>query len=73
MLDEEGSVIKDVASFLDGATKKLPGFIKLLETSLVRMEIEKASEVILVGDGALWIWERIPKLLENRWLRVKNY
>ena len=29
------------------------------------MGIDKASEVILVGDGAPWIWERIPKLLEK--------
>ena len=28
-------------------------------------ELTKASEVILVGDGAPWIWERIPKLLEK--------
>jgi hypothetical protein len=65
LLDEEGSIIKDVAPFVDGTTKKLPGFIKLLETYLVRLGIEKASEVILVGDGAPWIWERIPKLLEK--------
>ncbi len=29
------------------------------------MGIEKASEVILVGDGAPWIWERISKFLEK--------
>jgi len=50
---------------VDGTTQKLPEFIKLLETYLVRLGIEKASEVILVGDGAPWIWERIPKLLEK--------
>ena len=39
--------------------------MELLETYLVRLGIKKTSEVILVGDGAPWIWERIPNLLEK--------
>ncbi|WP_321492123.1 hypothetical protein [uncultured Desulfobacter sp.] len=40
-------------------------FITLLEQYLVRFKIEDASEVVLVGGGAPWIWERIPKLIHS--------
>ena len=65
LLDDEGNVIKEIPPFVDGTTGKLPEFMKLLETYLVRLGIEKASEVILAGDGAPWIWDRIPKLIRE--------
>nr|WP_320016760.1 hypothetical protein [uncultured Desulfobacter sp.] len=52
-----------MAPFVDGTTGKVDEFITLLEQYLVRLRIEEASEVVLVGDGAPWIWERIPKLI----------
>jgi hypothetical protein len=48
-----------------GTTGNLKPFLKLLQHYLTRLGIEKASEVVLVGDGAPWIWERIPKLLKD--------
>ena len=37
----------------------------LLKAYLKRLKIEEAQEVILAGDGAPWIWERIPPMLEE--------
>lgn len=65
LIDKKGDIIKKVPPFVDGTTGKLKEFLKLLQHYLSRLGIEKASEVVLVGDGAPWIWERIPKLLKD--------
>ena len=65
VLDEDGNIVKTVAPFVDGTTGKVDEFITLLEQYLVRLRIEEASEVVLIGDGAPWIWERIPKLIHS--------
>ncbi|MCP3942543.1 MAG: hypothetical protein GY710_13795 [Desulfobacteraceae bacterium] len=65
VIDEQGNIVKDIAPFVDGTTGKLKEFMALLEQYLIRLGIEKASEVVLVGDGAPWIWDRIPKLIHS--------
>ncbi len=69
-LDENGDIIKTVKPFADGVTGKLPAFLKLLKQYLTKLNIQEADEVILVADGAPWIWERIPALL--RQLKVND-
>ena len=64
-IDEEGEIVNDVPPFVDGTTGKLGAFLELLEHYLSRLGVEEASEVVIVGDGAPWIWERIPKLLRK--------
>lgn len=65
LIDEDGNLIKTIPPFIDGTTGKLNEFMTLFENYLIRLGIEKASEVVLVGDGAPWIWERIPKLIRE--------
>ncbi len=65
VIDEEGKLVKEIPPFIDGTTGKLNAFLELFEHYLVRLGIEKASEVVLVGDGAPWIWERLPKLIRE--------
>ncbi|SLM33085.1 hypothetical protein MTBBW1_870006 [Desulfamplus magnetovallimortis] len=65
IINEEGDVVKKIPLFIDGTTEKLDGFLVLFEHYLVKLEIEKASEVVLVGDGAPWIWECLPKLIRE--------
>lgn len=65
LIDEDGNIIKDIPPFVDGTTGKVQKFMTLLEHYLIRLGIEKASEVVLVGDGAPWIWERIPQLIRK--------
>ncbi len=63
VLDEHGTVCKTHRPFVDGTPRKLPHFMTLLETYLRALQIDQAAEVAVVGDGAVWIWERIPALL----------
>ena len=65
LIDENGDIIKKVPPFVDGTTGKLKELLELLQHYLTRLGIEEASEVVLVGDGAAWIWERVPKLLKT--------
>jgi len=64
-IDEDGEIVKDFDPFVDGTTGKLDAFLELLERYLSRLRVEEASEVVLVGDGAPWIWERVPGLLRK--------
>ena len=65
VLDAEGNIVKTISPFVDGTTGKVNEFMKLLENYLIQLGINKASEVVLVGDGAPWIWERLPKLIRS--------
>jgi hypothetical protein len=35
----------------------------MLQAYLVSIRITEASPVLVVADGAAWIWRRIPKLI----------
>ena len=49
----------------DGTYGKLQPFLELLEMHLVSLGINLASQVLLVADGAEWIWKHIPPLLQR--------
>jgi hypothetical protein len=43
------------------ATLKGPDVVfALLRSYLQRLEITKADQVFFIGDGAPWIWKRVP-------------
>ena len=65
VIDENGDIVKEIAPFVDGTTGKVGEFIELLEHYLIRLGIERSLEVVLLGDGAPWIWDRIPKLIRS--------
>ncbi len=64
VLDENGEVERKIAPHVDG-TIEIDDFIQLLEDYLKALQIEQAREVFVCGDGAPWIWKRIPALLLN--------
>ncbi len=49
----------------DGTYGKLQPFLELLEMHLVHNGINLASQVLLIADGAEWIWKHIPPLLQR--------
>lgn len=49
----------------DGTFDDVESFMPLLEMHLVRLGIHQAQQVLLVADGAEWIWQRIPPLLKR--------
>lgn len=49
----------------DGTYAKIQPFLELLEMHLLRLGINLASQVLLIADGAEWIWKHIPPLLQR--------
>ncbi len=65
VVDEQGKRVNTthIPVTNDGTYGKLQPFLELLEMHLVRLGINLASQVLLVADGAGWIWNHIPPLL----------
>lgn len=49
----------------DGTFAHHQALLKLLEMNLVRLGIQSCQCVLLIADGARWIWNKIPPLLEQ--------
>ena len=67
VVDEQGKKIKtgDIPITNDGTYKGYEEFLKILEMYLVRLGISQAKQVLLIADGAEWIWIHIPPLLKR--------
>jgi len=67
VLDEEGRkvVSTDVPLVQDGTLMGLEEFLALLRSYLQELGIAQAEAVILIGDGAPWIWNNVPSLLKE--------
>jgi hypothetical protein len=67
VIDEKGAIDKDVPILADGTTgdndEALEKALSLLRAYFEHLNIAQAKEVTLLGDGAKWIWKRIPALL----------
>jgi hypothetical protein len=66
-LDDEGKRLNTIKLPVtnDGTFGDVEGFMMLLEMYLVKLGVVHAKQVLLVADGALWIWQRIPALLKR--------
>ena len=65
ILDEEGRKISQTNFPLvaDGTLKGKEEFLKILEMHLHQLGIAEAESIVLLGDGAEWIWKNVPDLL----------
>lgn len=66
-VDEKGKKVKTLGIPItnDGTYSNYQEFLKLLEMHLVSLGINRAKEVLLIADGAGWIWKHIPPLLSK--------
>jgi len=67
ILDENGRKLTgvDIPLVSDGTLMGQRAFLELLEMYLRELGISLAETVVLIGDGAKWIWKRVPILLEQ--------
>jgi hypothetical protein len=67
-IDEKGKKLKTFAPILDGTFELLEDseeiFIRL-QRYLKALAVDKAQEVIFIGDGAPWVSNRVPKLTKE--------
>lgn len=66
-VDEQGRQLNtlEIPITNDGTFAKVETFMDLLEMHLVRLGIVEAQQVLLLADGADWIWQRLPQLLKK--------
>ncbi len=67
VLDEQGRKVKgvDIPLFADGTLDGQETFFEILQMYLEQLNIATAEQVVLLGDGAKWIWNNIPDLLKK--------
>lgn len=70
VVDEEGKKLRDFRPFIDGTMNGPDAVFMLMKYYLSRLGIDRADALLLVGDGARWIWNRVGGLLEQ--FRVKR-
>lgn len=66
-VDERGKKIKngEVTLINDGTYGNYKKFLKILEMYLVSLGISQAKQILFIADGAEWIWQHIPPLLNH--------
>ena len=62
VLGPDGKRDRTVPSVIDGTLGNADAVFELIRYHLLRLGAHKASDVAVVGDGALWIWERADAL-----------
>ena len=67
VVNEQGKKIRTSAIPItnDGTYSGYKEFLKILEMYLVNLGISQAKQVLLIADGAEWIWIHIPPLLKK--------
>ena len=63
-MDEKGKKIKtgEIPITNDGTYGNFKDFLYILEMYLVSLGISQAKQVLLLADGAEWIWNHIPPI-----------
>lgn len=66
-VDEAGKRLTNVEVPItnDGTFAGVEAFMEIVEMHLVRLGIIHAEQVLLIADGAEWIWNRFPALFEK--------
>ena len=66
-VNEEGEKVKtnEIPITNDGTYDGYQAFLQILEMHLVNLGISQAKQVLLIADGAEWIWKHIPPLLSR--------
>jgi hypothetical protein len=65
VVDKKGRIDREFAPVIDGTLKGPDEVFRLLEYYLRELEIDRATEVLFIADGAKWIWKRVAKLWER--------
>lgn len=62
VIDSSGRKISREIDFIDGTMGDCDDLMELVYTYLTMFGIEEAEKLIVIGDGAPWIWNRIEEL-----------
>ena len=71
--NEEGRREVTFAPFIDGIMQGPDALFGLLRHYLSRIGIARADKILFVADGAKWIWDRVPALMQCLGLKFGQF
>lgn len=69
VVDEKGKIEREFTPVLDGTLKGPDAVFGLIEFYLRELQIESATKVLFIADGAKWIWNRVAGLWKRLGLK----
>jgi len=72
VVDEEGKIEREFTPVLDGTLKGPDAVFRLIEFYLSELQIEDATKVLFIADGARWIWNRVGPLWKRLGLKAEQ-
>lgn len=63
VVDAQGKKARTVRPWIDATLKGPAALMMLLEHYLAKLGVSQAAQVLVVADGARWIWTRLPQVL----------
>ncbi len=65
VIDKKGNVLNKFRPISDGTMADCEGIFEMLIGYLRALGVHEARQLIIVGDGAKWIWERTAELVRR--------
>jgi len=72
VVDEEGKIDRSFTPVLDGTLKGPDAVFALIEQYLSQLDIDEATNVLFIADGAKWIWKRVGVMFERLGLKPER-
>ncbi len=72
VVDEQGKIEREFTPVLDGTLKGPDAVFRLIEFYLSELQIEAATKVLFIADGARWIWNRVGALWKRLGLKAEQ-
>jgi len=69
IVDEHGNIDRSFTPVLDGTMKGPDAVFGLIEGYLKELDIDEATKVLFIADGARWIWNRVGALFKRLGLK----
>jgi hypothetical protein len=73
VIGDDGKRDREIRSVIDGTLGDADAIFALMVYHLRRLGADQAKELILIGDGAPWIWNRAAGLRESLKLRPDQF
>jgi hypothetical protein len=72
VVDEQGRIDREFTPVLDGTLQGPDAVFRLIASYLSELQIDEATKVLLIADGAKWIWNRVASLWKRLGLKAEQ-
>jgi hypothetical protein len=72
VVNEDGKIDRSFTPVLDGTLKGPDAVFGLIEQYLSQLDINEATKVLFIADGAKWIWNRVGAMFKRLGLKPEQ-